>query len=141
MPTDSPPPAFVSTTVREPHQLSCRELGTAGERYAEAFLAQHKFRILDRNWRCRIGEIDIICVSDIDDVLAFVEVKTRTSTRFGSGAEAITAAKMRRLRMLAELWLEHHPHAPMTATVRIDVIAVTANGSASPDIEHIRGAW
>ena len=83
------------------------ELGKAGEELAAAYLRARGHAILDRNWRCKQGELDI--VSRDGDVLAFVEVKTRTSVAFGLPVEAISRQKHRRLRTLAALWCEDHP--------------------------------
>lgn len=79
--------------------------------------------LLDRNWRCREGELDI--VARCGDTIVFSEVKTRSSNAYGSPAEAVGAAKQRRIRRLALLWLsEHDVHA---ADLRFDVVAVVGN--------------
>ena len=62
-------------------------VGRRGEEAACAYLAERGYRILDRNWRCRLGEIDI--VAERGDIVVFVEVRTRTGTRFGTGAESV----------------------------------------------------
>ena len=62
-------------------------------------------RVLDRNWRCRYGELDIIAADDATRTAVFVEVKTRTSDQFGGVEQAVTPDKVRRLRRLAGLWL------------------------------------
>lgn len=79
--------------------------------------------VLDRNWRCRDGEIDLVLHKSHH--IVFCEVKTRTTTAFGHPAEAVTAAKQRRLRRLATVWLgERAPFRP--ASVRFDVATVLA---------------
>ena len=65
------------------------------------------YRVLDRNWRCREGELDVVVARG--SVLVFCEVKTRRSTAFGVPAEAVTVTKQRRLRTLAMRWLDAHP--------------------------------
>lgn len=92
-------------------------------------------QIIARNWRCSVGEIDI--VGRDQDTLVFYEVKTRRSARFGSPAEAITPAKALRLRRLATQWLSaHQTHA---SDVRVDVLAITMTGQGTAQIEHLRG--
>src|SRR5688572_10657529 len=92
--------------------------------------------ILARNWRCREGEIDIVAHDPRDDTITFVEVKTRRGPRFGHPAEAVTPAKLRRLRRLAGRWLtEHAAHA---GQVRIDVVAVWARHGRPALVEHLR---
>ncbi|MGB5952252.1 MAG: YraN family protein [Ornithinimicrobium sp.] len=116
-------------------QRSSRALGQQGEQLAAEHLAARGVEILTRNWRCSIGEIDI--VGRDHDAVVFYEVKTRRSARFGSPVEAITPAKAARLRRLASRWLaEHQVHA---GEVRVDVLALTASGRGATHIEHLRG--
>lgn len=116
-----------------PHRVA-REIGNYGEQIAADHLSSHGVQILDRNWRCTVGEIDI--VGRDGDALVFYEVKTRRSARFGSPAEAITAAKAARLRRLALCWLtDHTQRAPH---VRVDVLAVTLFGDGHTQVEHLR---
>src|SRR4029077_12092365 len=81
-------------------------LGKSGEQAAAEYLKSCGLRILDRNWRCAIGEIDIVAVERRTLVIA--EVKARTGTRYGSPLEAVSRAKRARLRRLAGQWLEAH---------------------------------
>ena len=79
--------------------------------------------MLDRNWRCREGELDI--VARCGDTIVFSEVKTRSSNAYGSPAEAVGAAKQRRIRRLALLWLrDRGVHA---AEIRFDVVSVVGD--------------
>jgi putative endonuclease len=112
------------------------ELGRRGERLAEAHLIAHGCTVLDRNWRCAQGEIDLV-VLDGDEV-AFVEVKTRTSVAFGHPLEAITVAKLARLRRLAGAWCEAHPRV---GRIRIDAVAVIAPPRGEPTIEHLKAVF
>jgi len=91
------------------------------------------FEIVERNWRCSQGEIDI--VATIDSELVFVEVKTRSSLSFGHPLEAITAAKLARLRRLAAAWCEEHPGNHFA--IRIDAIAILAPTRGRIEIEHL----
>ncbi|MEE6280325.1 YraN family protein [Georgenia sp. MJ170] len=112
------------------------DVGAAGERIAAAMLEADGFEILTRNWRCREGEIDIVARDTRDGAIAFVEVKTRSGTRFGHPAEAVTPAKLGRLRRLAGRWLtEHTTHA---GQVRIDVVAVWPRPGRPALVEHLR---
>ena len=95
--------------------------GRLGEDAAAAWYSAHGYQVVARNWRCRTGEIDLVCRRG--RVLVICEVKTRTSERFGSPFEAVTPAKRSRLRRLATLYLLEA--AQRTPTVRFDVAAVT----------------
>ena len=120
-----------------------RQLGVRGENEAVRFLAAHGFVILDRNWRCTQGELDIVAQDGVD--LVFVEVKTRSSLRFGHPFEAVTGAKLARLRSLSVLWRDAHPLT--TGPSRIDVVSVVLPnsregvGAQPPQIEHLRGVF
>lgn len=93
--------------------------GEWGEAQAAAFLVQKGFRILERNFRTRFGELDII--AEKDGFLVFVEVKTRKNDHFAKAREAVTKTKQQKLRITAELWLQQHPTALQP---RFDVIEV-----------------
>ena len=110
-------------------------LGRSGEEIAGRWLERAGWQILDRNWRCRTGEIDLVAL-DGDD-LVVVEVKTRRNLRLGHPAEAVTARKLSRLRVLAGRWLADHDVC--TAGVRVDVIAVWLPDDGPPRIDHRQG--
>jgi putative endonuclease len=109
-------------------------LGRRGERLAEEFLSGSGLVILDRNWRCPQGEIDLVARDG--EELVFVEVKTRTSTAFGHPLEAITALKLARLRRLAAAWCSEHE--TRARGIRLDAVAVLAPPCGEPVIEHLR---
>jgi putative endonuclease len=91
--------------------------------------------LLDRNWRCDAGEIDLVLRDG--RVLVVCEVKTRSSVRYGSALEAVTARKAGRLRRLAAQWLtEHHVHPD---EVRIDLVGVLVPPHGSPSLDHVTG--
>lgn len=113
-----------------------RELGRLGEEEAARYLQLQGLTVIERNWRCRDGEIDIVALDDTGDCLVVVEVKTRTSEFFGRAVEAVTPVKARRLRVLAARWLADHPIG--TSRVRIDVIGVLAPPGEPLAIEHLR---
>jgi putative endonuclease len=97
-----------------------RALGAHGEELAARWYARHGYVVLARNWRSRQGELDV--VAGRPGLIVFCEVKTRTTPRFGSGAEAVAATKQARLRRLAAEWLALRSGAPVD--VRFDVAVV-----------------
>ena len=111
-------------------------LGREGEQAAVGYLEKCGFRILDRNWRCADGEIDIVAVERHTFVV--VEVKTRSGTRYGTPLEAVGRTKRNRLRRLAIRWLT--AHGVRFDQIRIDVIGLLYEGTGGFTIQHIRGA-
>jgi putative endonuclease len=109
--------------------------GQRGEQLAADYLAQQGYRILDRNWRCPAGELDLVL--EDANTLVFVEVRTRTSRRFGTPEESITPAKQQRLIDLAQLYLQETGAAH--AQWRIDVVAIY-NERGRAVINHIENA-
>ena len=95
------------------------DLGQRGEAAARDFLERQGYTILDTNYRCPWGEVDI--VASQDDVLVFVEVRARRGSAMGSPEESVTPAKGRRLIMTAQHYLQSHPGPP---DWRIDLVAV-----------------
>ena len=94
--------------------------------------------VLDRNWRCRDGEIDIVARDG--RTLVVCEVKTRSAGGFEHPLAAIGAAKAARLRVLADRWLLAHPlGGPPGREVRIDLVAVVPAASGAAHVEHVRG--
>ena len=91
--------------------------------------------VVDRNWRCAQGEIDLVAFDETEDELVFVEVKTRSGLRYGHPLEAVTREKLARLRRLAMAWCAEHPGAHNR--VRIDVIAIIAPRRGLVEIEHL----
>ena len=98
--------------------------GAAGEAAAAAWYEAHGYQVLERNWRRREGELDLIVRSG--RTVVFCEVKTRTSDRFGTGAEAVTEPKQRRIRRLAARWFAELTPASgrRSLTARFDVVTV-----------------
>jgi putative endonuclease len=113
------------------------ELGRRGEDVAVQYLEGQGLTVLARNWRCRHGELDVIATDSAR--LVVCEVKTRSGTRFGTGAEAVTGRKAARIRRLARLWLAAH-HLPWTE-VRFDVCSVLIEPGAEPVLDHFAGAF
>jgi putative endonuclease len=112
-------------------------LGKRGEDIASEYLVARGYEVIERNWRCSAGEIDI--VARRGQSLVVVEVKARSSLSAGHPFEAITAAKLARLRSLAGLWCAAQSRA--FSGVRIDAIAVLMHAHQPATVEHLRGVW
>jgi len=108
-------------------------LGRRGEAIAARHLRESGLVIVARNWRCSQGEIDLVARDGAE--LVFVEVKTRSSVKFGHPLEAITASKLARLRRLSAAWCEAHPGAH--DRIRIDAIGVIAPPIGPITVEHL----
>lgn len=113
-------------------------VGAYGERVAVQHLLGLGYEVLDRNWRCRFGELDVVARDGT--ALVAVEVKTRRSLVCGHPLESLTPVKVRRLRQLMAHWLaEHDEHA---REVRLDAVAVLRPPTGPARVEHVRGvAW
>jgi putative endonuclease len=110
-----------------------KSLGTRGEDAAAAYLVRCGWTILERNWRCPEGELDIIAHDGRSHIVC--EVKTRSSTDYGDPLEAITRQKARRLRRLAARWAA--AHGVPAASVRVDVLGLVTDRSGFI-IDHLR---
>jgi len=112
-------------------------LGRAGEDRAARYLESLGYVVLDRNWRCREGELDLVVASRRE--LIVVEVKTRRSERFGHPFEAVDAVKKSRLWRLAMAWIAAHPSAARGRSLRIDAVGIVGADPATGDLEHLAG--
>jgi putative endonuclease len=110
-------------------------LGRYGERVAARHLVEHGMVLLDRNWRCEAGEIDLVLRDG--DVLVVCEVKTRTSDDYGTPHQAVDPAKLERLGRLGLRWAEDHDVHP--AETRIDLVAVHPQPRGAALVEHVPG--
>ncbi|MBV9089293.1 MAG: YraN family protein [Mycobacteriaceae bacterium] len=115
--------------------LTRAQLGALGEQLAVDHLRGRGLRLLARNWRCRHGELDLIVADPATRTVVFVEVKTRTTDKFGGLAQAVTPHKVRRLRRLAGLWLATQNTS--WSAIRIDVVGVRIGQRRSPEITHL----
>lgn len=113
-----------------------RTLGRAGEDAAVRYLREQGYRILERNFRCRFGEIDLIARDG--DMLVFIEVKTRRSQTFGPPAMAVTAAKQRHLIKASQVFMSRAGR--QHDVCRFDVVTIEV-GSAEPRMEIIKNAF
>ncbi len=113
-------------------------LGAWGEDVAVQHLQGRGYVVLARNWRCREGELDV--VAQRGGLLVFVEVKTRSGAGYGEPAEAVTALKARRIRLLAARWLvDCRPSGSFD--LRFDVVGVVRQPSGPPAVTHLQGCF
>ena len=104
-----------------------RKSGETGEEYAVWLLKNKGYKILERNFRSKVGEIDVIAIdpstgSGPDGTLIFVEVKTRWSKKYGKPEEAVTPKKLARIKRAGQLYVLTHPNLPRK--LRVDVVAI-----------------
>lgn len=129
-------PTLTDPAAAKPTDSRRRALGRYGEDLATRRLIEAGMRILDRNWRCCDGEIDIVAADG--DALVICEVKTRRAGWYEHPMAAVRPEKTARLRLLAERWLEQHG-GPPPGGVRIDVIGVLLPARGAPVVQHARG--
>jgi len=113
-----------------------KDLGAAGEDLATAALKKQGYKILERNYACPLGEIDLIARQG--QSIVFVEVKTRSNLNFGGPREAVPGAKQARLKRLAEYYLKQKRLEGVA--VRFDVVGITL-AAAGPQVEIIQDAF
>ncbi|MGF1663282.1 MAG: YraN family protein [Kineosporiaceae bacterium] len=116
-------------------------VGRYGERVAVRHLQSAGWTVIARNWRSPVrecpGELDVVARDRT--ALVVVEVKTRRGRRCGTAVEAVTPAKLRRLRRLAAVWLSTCRGGDPPDEVRVDVVAVHLGHAGAPRVEHLRG--
>jgi putative endonuclease len=110
-------------------------LGAYGEAVAARHLTEAGMVLLDRNWRGKEGEIDLVLRDG--PVLVVCEVKTRTSHLYGTPHEAITEAKLDRLRRLGQSWMR--VHGVRAEETRVDLVAVLRPPKGPAELDHVRG--
>jgi len=111
------------------------DLGKKGEELAVDFLQKNNYKILDRNWRYKKAEVDIITLKN--DVLAVIEVKTRSSNYFGNPQDFVNPKK---IQLLVEAINEYVTSKDLDVEVRFDIIAILKNNNTF-DIEHLKDAF
>lgn len=130
----------LTAALHEPG-LAPKRLGALGEDYGILWLERRGWRVVDRNWHSRYGELDIIALTP-DDRLSFVEVKTRRNASFGSPQSAVNAHKQTTLRRAGIQWLQERGHDFPHVSTRFDVLAITVHGSRrAPEVHLIPGAF
>jgi putative endonuclease len=122
-------------------QQSSRQKGDRGEELALRYLAKKGYEPLERNYRTRHGEIDLVVRGE--RALVFVEVKLRRGTEFGDPLEAVTPRKQAQVRLMAEQYLAERGDDFVTGfdEVRFDVVGILASGAGRPTIRHIEDAF
>lgn len=118
-----------------PHARS--RFGTLAENYAAVYLASRGYRILDRNVRTPVGELDLIARNGRE--IVFVEVKARRSHAYGTPEESVTPAKQRHLIRASQAYVASHREL-RGLPYRIDVVAITWRGDGEPEVAHIPSA-
>lgn len=129
---DGPLPATVGVMAN-----ANQRVGKFGEWLAAEHLVDSGMRLVARNWRCALGEIDIIAQDG--ETIVFCEVKTRSGTRYGPPAAAVVKAKQQRLRRLAAEWLKTTGHH--AREIRFDVVSVLPGRRGAPRVEHVKYAF
>jgi putative endonuclease len=114
-----------------------QRVGRRGEDMASRYLSDNNFVILERNWKCKCGEADII--AEEEGTLVFIEVKTRSSASSGLPEDAVTRTKRARYERIAISYLAAHRHP--SCRVRFDVIAIVLTGEACCLLRHHRDAF
>ena len=117
--------------------MNRRALGARGESLASDWYVARGYTVLDRNWRTRQGELDLVL--EHHQVIVFVEVKTRTTDAFGAGVEAVNREKQMRIRRLAGQWLGAHDQAHRG--LRFDVVSILAPRDGPPIIDVYQAAF
>ena len=118
--------------------MSRRELGDSGEKLACGALKKKGYRILEKNYRCRYGEIDIIAKHK--GSLVFIEVRSKTGDSFGSPEESVTSQKKQRLISTAMDYLNGHPDSPPDWRIDFVAIEMDACGKKAARLEIIENA-
>lgn len=118
------------------HKITGKKLGKKGEELAVSFLKKKGYQILEKNYRCRLGEIDIVAKDK--EKIVFVEVKTRSSLTFGLPQEAVNHPKQLRLTRLALTYLSYHKLKDTSC--RFDVVCISTEGK-KPKIHLITNAF
>ena len=113
--------------------MNTKKIGDIGEEKAVEYLKKKRYRILDRNYRCRFGEIDII--AKYDDYIVFIEVKTRRGEGYGRPIEAINSTKLNRILKTVNFYLAEK--RMFDANIRIDAIEVFLSNLKEIGLNHI----
>ena len=136
MTSTDPPPRSAGTPRARPAGAAAA-LGRYGEALAVRYLRELGMEVLDRNWRCEHGEVDVVARDG--DCIVICEVKTRRSAGFGEPVEAVTFAKAMRLRRLAAAYVKGHGEGGHTAQVRVDVVGILCRPGRPAVVRHVIG--
>lgn len=111
-------------------------LGERGEMIGWGYLVRQGYKILEKNFRCPLGEIDVIAMKN--HRIVFIEIKTRTSDRFGRPEEAVNHRKQKKMGDLAEWYMKSRR---LSTPVSFHVLAITLQGQKEPEIKLIENAF
>ncbi len=114
--------------------MNTRIIGTQGEKLAVKYLKKHKYKILDTNYSCNLGEVDI--VAQVEHYTVFVEVKTRNTDNYGTPREGVTANKQQHIIRTANMYIATHKVA--RCQPRFDIVEIYGDGSVSHIIDAFR---
>ena len=117
--------------------LTKQELGKCGEKIATKYLKENSYQIVQRNYRCRFGEIDIIAYKD--NYLIFVEVKTKQNDKFGSPQAEVNLRKQKKLQQLARYYISQNQD--QNIDFRFDVIGIMYRGVEDYKLSHLENAF
>ena len=117
--------------------MRAKRVGKLGEDLAASYLEKKGYQILERNFKIRVGEVDIVAVDN--DVVVFVEVKARSGVGFGIPAEAVTVRKQQQISKAALAYINNHSLQDCDA--RFDVVSVLIKDNETPQIELIENAF
>ncbi len=120
----------------DPRNLNRKELGKWGEKLAIKYLKLKGYRIIEKNYSCKLGEIDII--AEKSNYLVFIEVKTRRSESFGLPQAAVDYRKQEKIKSVALYYIAYHHDKELQ--VRFDVISIMIQ-NIKPQVEHFKGAF
>ena len=118
--------------------MSTKVLGAYGEALASQYLQAQGYRILEANFRCKLGEIDLIAQDG--NVICFVEVKTRRSLAYGQPFEAVHSFKIRKLTRLALIYLKYKFQS-IEVPCRFDVVSIVCDPKGEARIQHLKNAF
>lgn len=118
--------------IKKDKNMHNKDLGIKGEDAAVKFLENKSYEIIDRNWKCKMGEADIVAIND--DTLVFIEVKTRSNLTTGLPEDAVGPKKRKKYECIAAMYLQDHDFVDMQ--VRFDVIAILVINESRAMIRH-----
>lgn len=116
-----------------------RVLGRHGENIALNYFSGLGYKVLERNYKCRIGEVDIIAQKDSS--LIFIEVKTRTSLSYGHPVESVSEHKIKKIKDVAGFFMANNNNLYPNFDVRFDVVSIIINRGSGFKLEHIENAF
>lgn len=119
-------------------RTSTQQRGDAAEAQARQYLERHGLRLLAQNWRCRVGELDLVMLDA--DTVVFVEVRYRRHSAWGGAAESVDARKREKLSRAAQHFLQQEARWAKYPC-RFDVIAITADSQAPAQLDWIQNAF